>query len=211
MCVSLPLLPVSMSHALVNALCILFRIFHIFQANGDTISSSGKRSPIASTASLSQPLSTRKSSQCMAVSPPISSQWSRSAESCDPLTFQTPVCLLRLPSRGRPVMVTMQSGTDVLHHPGLLCDLLWSDPDKDITGWSENDRGVSFTFGPDVVSRFLQKHDMDLICRAHQVCGILSPTRHARAPQERDTGCSLSGVIYPGVSLPRRSYVPYQN
>jgi serine/threonine-protein phosphatase PP1 catalytic subunit len=46
---------------------------------------------------------------------------------------------------------------------------LWSDPDKDITGWSENDRGVSFTFGPDVVSRFLQKHDMDLICRAHQV------------------------------------------
>ena len=62
---------------------------------------------------------------------------------------------------------------------GLLCDLLWSDPDKDITGWSENDRGVSFTFGPDVVSRFLQKHDMDLICRAHQVsreffflCGV---------------------------------------
>lgn len=61
---------------------------------------------------------------------------------------------------------------DCLYAPpraGLLCDLLWSDPDKDITGWSENDRGVSFTFGPDVVSRFLQKHDMDLICRAHQV------------------------------------------
>lgn len=56
---------------------------------------------------------------------------------------------------------------------GLLCDLLWSDPDKDITGWSENDRGVSFTFGPDVVSRFLQKHDMDLICRAHQVSLLL--------------------------------------
>jgi diadenosine tetraphosphatase ApaH/serine/threonine PP2A family protein phosphatase len=37
------------------------------------------------------------------------------------------------------------------------------------TGWSENDRGVSFTFGPAVVSRFLQKHDTDLICRAHQV------------------------------------------
>ncbi|CEG75694.1 Putative Serine/threonine-protein phosphatase [Rhizopus microsporus] len=52
---------------------------------------------------------------------------------------------------------------------GLLCDLLWSDPDKDIVGWSENDRGVSFTFGPDIVSKFLQKHDIDLICRAHQV------------------------------------------
>jgi serine/threonine-protein phosphatase PP1 catalytic subunit len=46
---------------------------------------------------------------------------------------------------------------------GLLCDLLWSDPDKDITGWSENDRGVSFTFSPNMVSQFLQKHDMDLI------------------------------------------------
>jgi serine/threonine-protein phosphatase PP1 catalytic subunit len=62
----------------------------------------------------------------------------------------------------------------LLLSPGLLCDLLWSDPDKDITGWSENDRGVSFTFGPDVVSRFLQKHDMDLICRAHQVSYLLS-------------------------------------
>lgn len=52
---------------------------------------------------------------------------------------------------------------------GLLADLLWADPDTSISGWAENDRGISFTFGPDVVSRFLQKHDMDLICRAHQV------------------------------------------
>ncbi|KCV69701.1 serine/threonine-protein phosphatase PP1 [Fonticula alba] len=52
---------------------------------------------------------------------------------------------------------------------GLLCDLLWSDPDKDVTGWGENDRGVSFTFGPDIVETFLENHDMDLICRAHQV------------------------------------------
>ena len=52
---------------------------------------------------------------------------------------------------------------------GLLCDLLWSDPDKETNGWGENDRGVSFTFGPEIVSKFLAKHDMDLICRAHQV------------------------------------------
>eukprot|EP00003_Mantamonas_plastica_P000029 TRINITY_DN1001_c0_g2_i1.p1 TRINITY_DN1001_c0_g2~~TRINITY_DN1001_c0_g2_i1.p1 ORF type:complete len:380 (+),score=85.42 TRINITY_DN1001_c0_g2_i1:213-1352(+) len=52
---------------------------------------------------------------------------------------------------------------------GLLCDLLWSDPEKDISGWGENERGVSFTFGSDVVTKFLQKHDLDLICRAHQV------------------------------------------
>ncbi|KAL1771235.1 serine serine/threonine-protein phosphatase PP1-alpha catalytic subunit [Sigmodon hispidus] len=58
--------------------------------------------------------------------------------------------------------------TDVLDQ-GLLCDLLWSDPDKDVQGWGENDRGVSFTFGAEVVAKFLRKHDLDLICRAHQV------------------------------------------
>jgi len=52
---------------------------------------------------------------------------------------------------------------------GIICDLLWADPDKDIAGWAESDRGVSFIFGPDVVTSFLQKQDMDLICRAHQV------------------------------------------
>ncbi|OMJ94956.1 hypothetical protein SteCoe_1818 [Stentor coeruleus] len=52
---------------------------------------------------------------------------------------------------------------------GLVCDLLWSDPDKDVQGWGENERGVSFTFGYEVVSGFLKKQDLDLICRAHQV------------------------------------------
>ncbi|KAI4983251.1 serine/threonine-protein phosphatase PP1-like [Hordeum vulgare subsp. vulgare] len=52
---------------------------------------------------------------------------------------------------------------------GLLCDLLWSDPDRESPGWGENDRGVSFTFGADKVAEFLNKHDLDLICRAHQV------------------------------------------
>lgn len=52
---------------------------------------------------------------------------------------------------------------------GLLCDLLWADPDKDVQGWGENDRGVSYTFGPGTITEFLNKHDLDLICRAHQV------------------------------------------
>lgn len=52
---------------------------------------------------------------------------------------------------------------------GLLCDLLWSDPDKDVEKWGRNDRGVSFTFGSDTVQTFLAAHDLDLICRAHQV------------------------------------------
>ena len=52
---------------------------------------------------------------------------------------------------------------------GLLCDLLWSDPDKQVTGWEENERGVSYIFGEEIVSMFLKKQDIDLICRAHQV------------------------------------------
>ena len=50
---------------------------------------------------------------------------------------------------------------------GLMCDLLWSDPDKEVTEWGENDRGVSFTFGEDVVNKFANRNDIDLICRAH--------------------------------------------
>lgn len=52
---------------------------------------------------------------------------------------------------------------------GMLCDFLWSDPDPDIEGWGENDRGVSFTFGKDVVTQFLDQYDFDLVVRAHQV------------------------------------------
>jgi len=52
---------------------------------------------------------------------------------------------------------------------GLLCDLLWSDPDKDIKGWAENERGVSYVYGQEIVASFLKKHELDLICRAHQV------------------------------------------
>lgn len=52
----------------------------------------------------------------------------------------------------------------------MMCDFLLTNPDKDITGWDEkDDHGVSSTFGRDVVSRFLRKHDMDLICRSGQV------------------------------------------
>ena len=52
---------------------------------------------------------------------------------------------------------------------GLLCDLLWSDPDKDVSTWGTNERGVSHTFGAGIVKEFCEKHDLDLICRAHQV------------------------------------------
>ena len=52
---------------------------------------------------------------------------------------------------------------------GLLCDLLWSDPDKEVLEYDENDRGVSVIFGEKVVEDFNKKNDLDLIIRAHQV------------------------------------------
>ena len=52
---------------------------------------------------------------------------------------------------------------------GLLCDILWSDPDENASGWGANDRGVSVTFNEKVLKNFLEKNELDLLCRAHQV------------------------------------------
>ncbi|KAJ3166051.1 serine/threonine protein phosphatase Pzh1 [Geranomyces variabilis] len=52
---------------------------------------------------------------------------------------------------------------------GLLNDLLWSDPSDQATDWEDNERGVSYCFGKQIVSEFLARHDLDLVCRAHMV------------------------------------------
>jgi len=52
---------------------------------------------------------------------------------------------------------------------GLLCDLTWADPDPDVKMFQESDRGVSYLFGAAVVEKFLDKYDLDLIARGHQV------------------------------------------
>ena len=52
---------------------------------------------------------------------------------------------------------------------GLLCDLLWSDPDDSSNGFGSNERGVSVVFNGKIVQNFLKNNDLDLICRAHQV------------------------------------------
>jgi len=52
---------------------------------------------------------------------------------------------------------------------GLLCDLLWSDPDESSNGFGSNERGVSVVFNGKIVQSFLKNNDLDLICRAHQV------------------------------------------
>ena len=58
--------------------------------------------------------------------------------------------------------------TDVPDY-GLLNDLLWSDPADTMNDWEDNERGVSYCFGKNVIHQFLQKHDFDLVCRAHMV------------------------------------------
>ena len=40
---------------------------------------------------------------------------------------------------------------------GLLCYLLWSDPDKDVVEYDENDRGVSVILGEKIVQEFNKK------------------------------------------------------
>ena len=61
---------------------------------------------------------------------------------------------------------------------GILCDLLWSDPSPLSSAelfnikkdeWGDNDRGVSFIFNETVVKRMIEKFDIDLIVRGHQV------------------------------------------
>jgi len=58
--------------------------------------------------------------------------------------------------------------TDVPDY-GLLNDLLWSDPADMDNDWESNERGVSYCFGKKVIMEFLQRHDFDLVCRAHMV------------------------------------------
>ena len=53
---------------------------------------------------------------------------------------------------------------------GLLCDLLWSDPNESLTeDFGPNERNISVTFSKDYLKNFVEKNNLDLICRAHQV------------------------------------------
>jgi len=54
---------------------------------------------------------------------------------------------------------------------GLLCDLVWSDPDDSLyfPFCTNKERGISVCFSKKAVEEFTEKNDLDLICRAHQV------------------------------------------
>jgi serine/threonine-protein phosphatase PP1 catalytic subunit len=62
----------------------------------------------------------------------------------------------------------IQRPTDVPDN-GLLNDLLWSDPSETAYEWEESERGVSYCFGKRIVKKFLDRNDLDLVCRAHMI------------------------------------------
>ncbi|KAJ9056744.1 putative serine/threonine protein phosphatase [Entomophthora muscae] len=55
-------------------------------------------------------------------------------------------------------------------HEGPMADLVWSDPDPDKEDFAMSPRGAGYTFGSQVVSKFLETNKMDHILRAHQLC-----------------------------------------
>jgi serine/threonine-protein phosphatase 6 catalytic subunit len=54
-------------------------------------------------------------------------------------------------------------------HEGGFCDLMWSDPDSTLEGWRISPRGAGWLFGAHVVTEFMAKNNLDLLCRAHQL------------------------------------------
>ena len=62
-----------------------------------------------------------------------------------------------------------------LHTSGAFCDLVWSDPDDRVEAWAVSPRGAGWLFGSKVTNDFMQRNNLKLICRAHQLVheGIL--------------------------------------
>jgi len=51
-----------------------------------------------------------------------------------------------------------------------MADLVWSDPDAERDEFSLSPRGAGYTFGAQVVNKFLSYNGMEHILRAHQLC-----------------------------------------
>lgn len=51
---------------------------------------------------------------------------------------------------------------------GYMCEMLWSDPQEPL-GRAPSKRGVAIQFGPDVTKAFLERNNLDLVIRSHEV------------------------------------------
>ena len=59
---------------------------------------------------------------------------------------------------------------DDIMDDGMLADLVWSDP-KDITkNFQPDERGLGFFYNKDALESFLDKNDLDLLIRSHELC-----------------------------------------
>jgi diadenosine tetraphosphatase ApaH/serine/threonine PP2A family protein phosphatase len=52
---------------------------------------------------------------------------------------------------------------------GNMCDLVWSDPDSHIEGWSVSNRGAGYLFSKQITEEFLHINNLSTIARAHQL------------------------------------------
>ncbi|KAF3166186.1 putative serine/threonine protein phosphatase [Arthrobotrys musiformis] len=55
-------------------------------------------------------------------------------------------------------------------HEGPMADLVWSDPDAERDEFALSPRGAGYTFGAQVVKKFLEINNFSHILRAHQLC-----------------------------------------
>lgn len=51
---------------------------------------------------------------------------------------------------------------------GALCDMMWSDP-MEIEEWEANKRGVGWYFGSNPTDVFINRNNLSMIARAHQL------------------------------------------
>ena len=54
-------------------------------------------------------------------------------------------------------------------HDGAMSDMLWSDPEPEVTGFGFSPRGAGYLFGKDTVDKFNRENGIQLIARAHQL------------------------------------------
>ena len=54
-------------------------------------------------------------------------------------------------------------------HEGPMCDLLWSDPEENKSGWGISPRGAGCIWGADITDKFIYTNKLKMIARAHQL------------------------------------------
>lgn len=55
-------------------------------------------------------------------------------------------------------------------HDGIMADLVWSDPDVEITDFKLSPRGAGYLFGSDIMNKFCHDNNLVQMIRAHQLC-----------------------------------------